>query len=80
MIQELHEACLQNAPNKWVSLSNPDGYRKNDAEKKEPDDYEPVAAWALLSFGTSGIFKNKKENPVEEEKNLENLNVPKRSI
>ena len=80
MIQELYEACLQNARNKWVKICSPGACTKNDAETNEADAYEPLAAWALLSFGTSGIFKKKRKNHPEEERKLENVNVSKLSI
>ena len=73
MIHELHEACLQNSSNKWVKISNPGGFGKNDVEKNEARDYESVAAWALLSFGASGIVKNKRNPAREEEKKLESI-------
>lgn len=75
MIQELHEACLQKSSNKWAKISNSDGRRKNDIED-EPNDYDSVAAWALMSFGTSGVFKKKRKIISEEE----STNVSKLSI
>lgn len=66
MIQKLHEACLQNSPNKWAKICNTNGLKKNYAEKNDESDYRSTAAWALLSFGTSGIFKKKRSE--EEEK------------